>query len=734
MMAVNIHKKTFPHFKQSDKMDCGPTCLKMVARSYDKRLSLQYLRDLCEISYQGVSASGIETAAKTLGFKTMVAELPFDTLLKVTLPCIAHWDRNHFVVIWKIDKRNVYIGDPSQQRNIKYSHKAFLDHWATSSQAETGRAILLEATPALNLIANNEEPPASLLSLLDNIKTQRSSVFRVFLTLIIASLLSLAIPLLTQAIVDKGIHEKNVHILTLICLGQLLLFTGRTTTDFIRSRILFKVGMHISLDILSAFLTKLTNLRLSFFDKRHSGDNLQRIYDNQRIEDFLTKHSVSAVLSAISLLVYGCLLCYYNWKIFIFFAVVSFVGILWNNSFEERRRKLDQRTFNLLASNQRLQIEIFEAMQEIKLTGSEEEKNHIWRRLQEETYGVKLENLKMDQYIQGVGLFINEAKNILTTYFAALMVIEGHLTLGGMLAITYIYGALNGPINQLAEFMRAGQITRFSLQRINEVQHEQEEDETSKTELPPSLTENDGIDLLDVSFRYGLSAPEVLKNITLNIPAGKVTAIVGMSGSGKTTLIKLLLKFYSTQRGKITVAGQDLNEMNARSWRRHCGVVLQDSFIFSDTIAGNIWIGAPHKDMNKVVQASTMANLDSFINTLPFGYDTPIGTEGVGLSEGQKQRLLIARLIYRNPDFIFLDEATNSLDANNEKMILENLNNFFLGRTVIVVAHRLSTVRHADNIVVLQEGNIVEQGTHEELTLLKGAYFNLVKNQLELGK
>lgn len=734
MKTPQLRKKPFPHYKQSDKMDCGPTCLKMVARSYGKRFSLQYLRDLCEISYQGVSASGIENAAKKLGFKTLIAELPFDKLSKVPLPCIAHWDKSHFVVIWKMDGKHVYVGDPSHQRTIKYECDTFLDHWALESHSESGRVILLEATPDLALIENNEEPPARLLSLLRNIKTQRAAVFKVFLTLLIASLLTLAIPLLTQAIVDKGISKKNISILGLICIGQILLFVGRTATDFIRSRILFRLGMHISLDILSAFLTKLTNLRLSFFDKRHSGDNLQRIYDNQRVEEFLTKHSVGAVLSAISLFVYGSLLSYYNWKIFIFFAAVSLIGILWNNSFEEKRRSLDQRTFNLLASNQRLQIEIFEAMQEIKLTGSEQEKNQIWRQLQEETYDVKLENLKMDQYIQGVGLFINESKNIITTYFAALMVIEGHLTLGGMLAITYIYGALNGPINQLTEFMRAGQMTRFSLQRINEVQHEPEEDVNSKKVLPADLQINGHITLDHVSFRYGASAPEVLKNISLQLPAGKVTAIVGMSGSGKTTLIKLLLKFYSVNTGTITVAGQDLHSLNAQAWRKHCGVVLQDSFIFSDTIAGNIWIGAAEKDMKKVVKASLIANLDGFINTLPFGYDTPIGTDGVGLSEGQKQRLLIARLVYRNPDFIFLDEATNSLDANNEKMIIENLNVFFQKRTVIVVAHRLSTVKNADNIVVLQDGCIVEQGTHQELSMLKGAYYNLVKNQLELGK
>ncbi len=710
-------------------MDCGPACLKMIAARYDKHFSLQYLRNLCEISFQGVSAAGIEMAATQLGFKTLTARMPFEILIKkAPLPCIAHWDKRHFVVVWKSDNRHIYVGDPALKRNVKYTHEAFQKNWLTNEAS--GGVILLEPTADLFKTPDNEVPPISLLSLLSHLRNRRKSLIKIMLTLITASLFSLAIPLLTQSVVDKGIHGKNTGLLVMICLGQLSLFAGRILTEFFRTRVLFRLGMNISLDILSSFLQKLMRISPSFFDRRHDGDNLQRIHDNQRIEEFLTKHTVASLFSAVSVLIYGVMLCYYDSRIFILFLIASCIGITWNYSFEEKRRKLDLRTFRLLAANQQMQVELFAAMQEIRLTGSEKEKERAWRTLQEEMYTVKLEQLRLDQYIQGVSLFINESRNILITLFTALLVIHSSLTMGGMLAIAYICGVLSVPMNQLADYVRVCQDTLFSLRRIAEVWHESDEDNPQQ-EL---LKAPGDIIVENLHFRYNNNSPEVLKDISLTIPAGKVTAIVGVSGSGKTTLIKLLLKFYSPRSGDINVAGQKLDQLNAKDWRAHCGVVMQDSYIFSDTIAGNIWVGSRIKDLHRLEQAARLANLHSFVKTLPFGYNTPVGKEGAGLSEGQKQRLLIARMIYKQPSFIFLDEATNSLDADNERIIIENLNEFFQGRTVIVVAHRLSTVRHADQIIVLDKGNIAEQGPHETLIMQKGVYYRLVKNQLELGK
>ncbi|PIF46306.1 ATP-binding cassette subfamily B protein [Chryseobacterium sp. 52] len=724
--------KHYPFFRQLDTMDCGPTCLKMLTDYYGKELSLNHLRELCDVRSQGTSVSGITHAAEQLGLKTLAAELSQEILFqKAPLPCILHWDHNHFVVLWQLTEKHAYIGNPALGKNMRYTINDFLEHWNPSGRENKGIAIFMERTETFDQTDNHPDPSVSLFSLLKKIDDRRS-IYYVIAALLAATLLTLAIPLLTQAVVDQAISKKDIGILSLICAGQLVLFTSRILTDFFRSRILFKVGVNISIKLIYEFVDKLMQLKLSFFEYRSSGDNLQRIYDNQRIEEFLTKNCVSAGLSVIILMVNGGLLCYYNWKLFILFLAASTVSVLWTHLFEEKRRRLDQRTFSLLANAQRHQIETFEAMTEIRLTGAEEEKNKLWKTMQEETYRVKMENLKLDQRIQGVALFINEITGVLTTFLTASLVINGSLTLGAMLAITYMYGSLNGTVNQLSEFIRSMQTAKFSLQRISEVEYEETEDAYSTLNLPKG---NSGsIELMDVSFRYGKLSSDVLHNVSLTIPAGKVTAIVGMSGSGKTTLLKLLLKFFNASQGVITFCGQDLKMINAKSLRKQCGAVMQDSFLFTDTIAGNIWLGSTEKDLNRVKKACKMVNMHDFIECLPLSYETQIGSEGTGLSEGQKQRLFIARLIYRQPDYIFLDEATNALDANNERLIVENLNQFFKGRTVVIVAHRLSTVVHADNIIVLDKGQIVEQGTHETLTKSRGAYYHLVKNQLELGK
>lgn len=715
-------------------MDCGPTCLKMVAEYYGKKYPLQYFRRLCSLTRQGTTMASLTQAAEQIGFKTLAAEVPHDQLMqKMPLPCILHWEKGHYVVLYHTTSRFAYIADPAFDGKVRLNRHDFLKAWEIEEGSSKGRVLLLEPTTAFHNAPEMGDQTISLWSLIRYLKAHRNTLLPVAFSLLLASGFSLIIPLLTQLVVDKGINARNTNLLLLICIGQLMLFSGRTLMDFLRARWLFKIGAKTSIIMLKDFLARLMRLPFSFFDNRQAGDNMQRVTDNQRIEDFLTNSLIGFVMSLITLVVLGGVLLYYNWQIFSIFLSGAMLSVVWSNSFKQKRKIIDQKKFKVLSANQQLLLEIFYAMQEIKLTGSEEEKKQLWEGLQDQSYGLKLESLQLDQLMQGMGSFINEIKNVLITYAAAMLVIHEHITLGGMLAITYICGQLNAPIGQIIDFIRVSQNTRFILQRMEEVHQEPEEDfEIAETPLTNEPAE---IKLNQVSFQYGSKKmPFVLKNVNLIIPAGKVTAIVGMSGSGKTTLIKLLLKFYQTSKGVITIGNQSIEGLHARQWRRQCGVVMQDGYIFMDTIANNIYVGSVDKDQDRLYKAAQMANMHDFFMAMPFGYNTVVGKDGYGLSEGQKQRLLIARLIYRNPAYIFLDEATNSLDANNELAIVNNLNQFFKSKTVLIVAHRLSTVKNADQIVVLNNGELVEIGNHESLVSAKGNYYNLIKNQLELGK
>jgi len=733
MIKDFIRRRKYPFYKQPDAMDCGPVCLKMIAEYHGKNFSMQHLRRLCKIGKQGTTMLDLLDAAENIGFKTIAAELEYNKLNKLPLPFIVHWKKEHYVVVYEVNDKSVYLADPALNGTITLNATEFLAGWSIKNGDETGRVLLLERTAAFEDMESKPDHKTSLWNLIPYLKLHRKGWFPIAVSLALASGFSLVIPLLTQMIVDKGIQGKNTNLLLLICLGQLMLFSGRMLMDFVRGRLLFRIGARTSITMLKDFLAKLMKLPFSFFDNRQAGDNMQRVNDNQRIEEFLTNSLINFVLSAITLLVLGGVLLHYNWQIFLLFIVGAGISVIWSNSFQQKRKIIDQKKFKVLSANQQLLLEIFYAMQEIKLTGSEEEKKQLWESLQDQSFDLKLEALQLDQRMQGVGAFINEVKNVLITYAAAMLVIHDQVTLGGMLAITYICGQLNAPVNQLVEFSRVSQNAKFSLMRIDEVQQEEEEDLGVEQEL----SANGPVDMAmnHVSFRYGSKySTLVLKDVSLNIPAGKVTAIVGTSGSGKTTLIKLLLKFYAATDGNIKIGDQKIEAINARSWRKHCGVVMQDGYVFMDTIANNIFAGAENKDMNRLYEAAKMANMHAFFVKMPFGYETVVGRDGYGLSEGQKQRLLIARMIYRNPDYVFLDEATNSLDAQNELSIVNNLNTFFKGKTVLIVAHRLSTVKNADQIVVLQQGEIKEVGTHQELLQIKGQYYYLIKNQLELGQ
>lgn len=717
-------------------MDCGPTCLKMVAMHYGRRFPLQHLRELTKSTRQGVTISDLIAAGEQLGFKTFSAELPFTVLSqKAPLPCVLHWEKQHFVVLHDITATHAYVADPALGRTIMYTKDQFMDAWQKDAGSGTGRALFLEPTADFYAQESITEPVVSLKTLYPYLQAHRKQLLPVFGTLLLAAGCSLLVPILTKAVVDKGINSHDIPLLLLICIGQLMLFLGRMGMDFIRARLLYKLGTRISIQMLRSFILKLMRLPLPFFDNRHAGDNMQRIADNQRVEDFMTSVFVTFVMATITTLVLGSVLLYYHLLIFLLFLAGAISSIIWANSFQEKRKMLDQQKFKALAANQQILLEIFGAMQEIKLTGSEDIKSTQWQQIQERSFDLKLDSLRMDQFMQGTGLFINEVKNVLITSLAAILVIKGELSLGTMLAITYICGQLNTPVLQLADFIRSSQNTLFSMQRMAEVQHQPDEDQHEQAVLPLTAANGQDIVLKNVRFQYGHQhSPIVLNDIHITIPAGKITAIVGMSGSGKTTLLKLLLKFYAPVKGQIMIGDQTLSSVNARSWRKQCGVVMQDGYVFMDTIANNIYCGAADRNTERLYAACKMANIHEFFTAMPFGYDTIVGRDGYGLSQGQQQRLLIARMIYRNPAYIFLDEATNSLDAHNERAIVNSLEHFFPGKTVVIVAHRLSTVRHAHQIVVMEQGCIVECGTHEELIRSKGAYYHLIKNQLELGQ
>jgi ATP-binding cassette subfamily B protein len=728
--------KKFPLYRQTDAMDCGPTCLKMVAAHYGRHYPLQYLRRISRSTRQGVTVTDLIAAGEELGFKTLSAELPFTVLSeKAPLPCLLHWEKQHFVVLHHITPTYAYVADPAVGRTITYTKEAFLRAWQKDENSVSGRALFLEPTSDFYARQSITEPVVSLRTLYPYLKAHKKALLPIICTLLLAAGFSLIVPMLTKAIVDKGIKQQNISILLLICAGQLALFSGRMVMDFLRARLLYKLGTRISIQLLRAFIMKLMRLPLSFFDNRHAGDNMQRIADNQRVEDFMTSVFVSFIMAVVTTLVLGSVLLYYHVWIFLLFLTGAVISVVWANSFQDKRKMLDQQKFKALAANQQMLLEIFGAMQEIKLTGSEEIKSAQWQHIQEQSFGLKLESLRMDQFIQGTGLLINEVKNVMITSAAAILVIRGEISLGTMLAITYICGQLNTPVLQLADFIRSSQNTLFSLQRMAEIQQEPDEDRHDSHLLPDATAAAQDITISDLQFRYGHQhSPVVLDNIDLHIPAGKITAIVGMSGSGKTTLLKLLLKFYPPTAGHIMIGSHPLQALHAKSWRSQCGVVMQDGYVFMDTIANNIYGDSKEQDTARLHAACKLANIHDFFSGMPFGYDTIVGKDGYGLSEGQKQRLLIARLIYRNPAYIFLDEATNSLDAHNERAIMNSLEHFFPGKTVIIVAHRLSTVKHAHQIVVMDKGKISEHGSHHELIATKGAYYHLIKNQLELGQ
>ncbi len=725
--------KGFPFKKQLDQTDCGPTCLQMVAQFHGRTYPVEYLREHCYISRNGVSVAGISEAAQAIGFRTLAVQIPFSKLKEAPLPCIVYWRQRHFVVVYKIKKGQVYVADPSFGK-AQFTEQEFCGGWMGEARDKGGIALLLEPKP--EFYENKSIEPGDkkgLVHLMQYLRPYRKFVIQLFLGLFVGSILQLVFPFLTQAIVDRGIEYRDLNFVYLVLAAQLMLFFSLTVVNFIRSWILLHISTRISISLISDFLAKLMRLPVSFFDTRVIGDILQRIGDHNRVKNFITSSSLTTLFSLFNFVVFGIVLAVFSMKIFALYFIATLLYIGWVFLFLKKRKEIDFKRFDQLSDNQSNLVQLIHGMQDIKLNNCEEQKRWEWERIQAKLFRTSVDGLRLRQTQQTGAFFINQGKDIFITFLAAKAVMDGQMTLGSMLAVQYIVGQLSGPLSQMISFIESAQDAKISLQRLGEIQN-REDEEPAHLQRLNILPPDNSIYLQKTSFSYGgPTSPPVLQDIDLTIPAGKVTAIVGASGSGKTTILKLLLKFYNPTGGYILLGKHRLEDYHSNWWRSRVGTVMQDGFIYSDTIAGNIALGSDRIDHEQMSYAIHIANLYDLLEKLPMGLQTKIGGDGVGLSVGQKQRILIARAVYKNPDYLFFDEATSALDANNEKVIMDNLNLFFKGKTVVVVAHRLSTVKNADQIVVLHNGKIVEHGDHRRLAERRGYYFKLVKNQLELG-
>lgn len=725
--------KNYPFYKQLDAIDCGVSCLRMVAKYYDRYFSIETLRELAYTDKEGVSLLGISDAAEQIGFKTLGAKIDFQKLEnKVPLPAIAYWEQSHFVVVYKVTSTTVTIGDP--KIGIRTMSKTeFLNGWESDIVKGVGHGIvlLLETTPDFLAISSEKTEKNGFGYLLFYIKKYKKLLFQLFLGLFIGSIIQLLFPFLLKEIIDRGILNGDYSFIAIVIGIQFFFVVAQIGIEIIRNSILLYIGSRVNVSLMSDFLLKLSKMPIRYFDTKMTGDFIQRIYDNKRIEHFLTSTSLNTLFSAVSLFIFSVVLLIFSWKIFLIYSISVILYILWVFVFLKKRRGIDFKRFDQSTEAQNMLIQFINGMQDIKLHNSENMHRWNWERVQAKLFRIDEESLMNQQWERAGTRVINESKTLITFLIGAHLVISGNITIGTLMAIVYIIGLLNSPLESLMGFMHNLQDAKLSLERLSEIHHADEPN--NELESINMIPRDRGLMMENVFFQYGgLHSKMVLRNIDLIIPKGKVTAIVGASGSGKTTILKLLMGMYRPTNGVVKFGDHNLNQINTKIWRDKIGSVLQDSYIFSDTIAKNIALGEEIIDKEKLLLAVKIAHIHDYIESLPLGYNTRIGMDGLGFSQGQKQRILIARAIYKSPEYFFFDEATNALDASTEKIVMQKILNMFIDKTVVIVAHRLNTVKNADNIIVINDGEIIEQGRHRDLIKRNGLYYDLIKNQLDL--
>ena len=726
--------KKFPFFKQLDYRDCGPTCLRMVANYHGKNLSREFLREKSGITRLGVTLGGIADAAENINMRTLGMRVSLNSLLtEIPLPCIVPWEQNHFIVVYKTTKKHIYVADPAKDL-LKFTHEKFVEKW-TGLNDNTGFVLVVEPNSKFHSIEEESKKTSGLYFLLPYLKPYKKIINQILIGLILGTAIQFILPFLIQSIVDVGVENQNISFIYIILIAQLILFVSQTSIQIFREWLLLHVTSRLNIKMVSDFLYKILNLPVSFFETRNTGEHLQRITDHRRIQTFVSSSSFNMIYSIILFVAFNFVLAFYNFKIFIVFIAGAFAYVTWALFFLKKRAVLDFKRFDEMAQSQTALVQIIDGVHEIKINNSQRKNRWKWEQIQIKLFKTSISSLSLAQY-QTIGSgFINELKNILITFLSATAVVKGDITLGMMLSIQYIVGQLNVPLNDFIGFIQIWQDAKLSIERLLQIHNKEDEDDI-KCKKIKKLTKNKDITISNLFFRYGgKTTPLILKNINCTFQEGKTTAIVGASGSGKTTLLKLLLKFCDPTKGNIKIGNNDLSKINNNFWRINCGAVLQETFIFDDTILGNISESEQSEkiDLKSLNNAALIANVNEFVDKLPNKFNTTIGSSGISLSGGQVQRIMIARAVYKNPKFVFFDEATSALDANNEKVIMKNLNSFMRDRTSIIIAHRLSTVKNADNIIVLEDGEIVEEGNHDQLTNKKGKYYQLVKNQLELG-
>ncbi len=726
----------FPHEFQMDAKDCGPACLKIISKYYGKYYSLQYLRDLCGITREGVSLYDISYAAEKIGLRTVSVKATLkDLIQKVPLPCIIHWNNDHFVVVYKATEKKIHVSDPAKGL-ISYSHQEFRNNWCKTT-TDIGIVMALEPMANFKQIEANErvERLKSFENLLSYFTPYKKAFGILFIVMLIATGLQALLPFISKSVIDIGIYTGDISFINLMLIGNVVLLLSITLSNIMRDWVLLHVSSRVNISLISDYLIKLMKLPTSFFENKLVGDILQRAYDHEHIRSFVINNSLGMLFSSITFVVFSIILLVYNANIFFIFLIGSILYILWILTFLNIRKKLDWEYFDLNAKNQSYWVETIGNISEIKNNNYEDAKRWKWEAIQARIYRLNIKILKINNAQVLGSQFISNLQNIAVTFFCATAVINGEISFGIMISTQFIMGMLNGPVAQLVGFIQSAQYAKISFMRINEIHKLKDEDDTSSVisdniDIPSSKD----LTIRNLCFQYSPTAPLVLRNIFMKIPEGKVTAIVGNSGCGKTTLLKLLLRLYSPSFGDICIGDMNLNNISLRQWRAKCGCVMQDGKLFNDTILNNIVLNEENIDYEALKQATQTANINHEIEAMPHGYQTMIGEMGRGLSGGQRQRLLIARALYKKPDYLFLDEATNSLDAINEQKIVKALNNVFKNRTVVIIAHRLSTIKNADQIIVMNMGMIVETGDHETLMNNKRHYYELINSQYEIDK